>query len=176
VLASLGARLPFRLAARVTLATFLVSHLTPFGSATGTLLNVSTLETEGIAASTTGEAIGLTSLVSTVALINLFGIGLVATAGRHVSQAYIVIAGVALALVVSVAAIALLVGAHPAVAERAGRRMAGLARRVRPSIDPEKVAQTSGRLVARPIRADRTGVFRKLRIRLGRPALRSSLA
>jgi uncharacterized protein (TIRG00374 family) len=149
VLASLGARLPFRLAARVTLATFLVSHLTPFGSATGTLLNVSTLETEGIAASTTGEAIGLTSLVSTVALINLFGIGLVATAGRHVSQAYIVIAGVALALVVSVAAIALLVGAHPAVAERAGRRMAGLARRVRPSIDPEKVAKTSGRLVSR---------------------------
>jgi len=58
VLASLGARLPFRLAAQVTLATFLVSHLTPFGSATGTLLNVSTLETEGIAASTTGEAIG----------------------------------------------------------------------------------------------------------------------
>ena len=149
ILASLGARLPFRLAARVTLATFLVSHLTPFGSATGTLLNVSTLETEGIAASTTGEAIGLTSLVSVVALIDLFGIGFVATAGRHISRGYIVIAGVALVLVVAVAAIALLVGAHPAVAERAGRRVARLARRVRPSIDPEKVAQTSGRLVAR---------------------------
>ena len=53
---------------RVTLASFLVSHVTPFGSAAGTLLNVSTLETEGIAASTTGEAIGLTSLVSTIAL------------------------------------------------------------------------------------------------------------
>jgi uncharacterized membrane protein YbhN (UPF0104 family) len=59
-LASLGARLTFRLAARVTLATFLVSHVTPFGSATGALLNVSKLETERIAASTTGEAIGLT--------------------------------------------------------------------------------------------------------------------
>src|SRR5260370_35810290 len=143
------ARLPYRLAARVTLATFLVSHLTPFGSATGTLLNVSTLETEGIAASTTGEAIGLTSLVSTVALIGLFGAGLVATAGRHLSHSYIVIAGVALVLVVAVAAIALAVGAHPAVAERAGRRVARLARRIRPSIDPEKVAQTSGRLVER---------------------------
>src|SRR6266581_7981376 len=64
VLVSLGARLRFRLAAEVTLSTFLVSHVTPFGSATGTLLNVSTLEAEGIAASTTGEAIGLTSLVS----------------------------------------------------------------------------------------------------------------
>jgi len=68
VLASLGARLSFWLAARVTLASFLGSHVTPFGSATGTLVNVSTLEARGIAASTTGEAIGLTSLVSRVAL------------------------------------------------------------------------------------------------------------
>src|SRR6266571_9104530 len=119
VLASLGARLPFRLTAQVTLATFLVSHLTPFGSATGSLLNVTTLETEGVAASTTGEAIGLTSLVSTVALIALFGTGLVATAGRHLSRGYLMTAGIALVLVVSVLAIALLVGAHPGIAERA---------------------------------------------------------
>jgi uncharacterized protein (TIRG00374 family) len=148
VLASLGARLPFRLTAQVTLATFLVSHVTPFGSATGTVLNVSTLETEGVAASTTGEAIGLTSLVSTIALIALFGTGLVATAGRHLSPGYLTIAGVALVLVVAVLAIALLVGAHPGIAERAGRRVASWARHVRSSIDPEKVAQTSGRLVS----------------------------
>src|SRR6266542_4357448 len=145
VLASLGARLRFRLAVQVTLATFLVSHVTPFGSATGTLLNVSTLETEGVAASTTGEAIGLTSLVSTIAL---FGTGLVATAGRHLSRGYLTIAGVALVLVVAVLAIALLVGAHPGIAERAGRRVASWARHVRSSIDPEKVAQTSKRLVS----------------------------
>src|SRR6266568_5941345 len=118
VLASLGARLRFGLAARVTLATFLVSHVTPFGSATGALLNVSTLEREGIAASTTGEAIGLTSLVSTTALIALFGAGLVATAGRHVSATYLRIAGIALVLVVLVLAIAFLVSAHPGIAER----------------------------------------------------------
>ena len=68
VLAALGARIRFRLAADVTLATFFVSHLTPFGSATGTVVNASTLETEGIAAATTGEAIALTSLTSTIAL------------------------------------------------------------------------------------------------------------
>jgi uncharacterized protein (TIRG00374 family) len=147
VLASLGARLRFRLAAEVTLSTFLISHVTPFGSATGTLLNVSTLEAEGIAASTTGEAIGLTSLVSTVALIALFGTGLVATAGRHVSATYLRIAGIALVLVVLVLAIAFGVGAHPGIAERAVRRAAGWARHVRPSIDPEKAAQTSKRLV-----------------------------
>ena len=147
VLASLGARLRFRVAAEVTLLTFLISHVTPFGSATGTLLNVSTLEAEGIGASTTGEAIGLTSLVSSVALIALFGTGLVATAGRHVSATYLRIAGIALVLVVLMLAIALLVGAHPGIAERAARRAAGWARHVRPSIDPEKAAQTSKRLV-----------------------------
>jgi uncharacterized protein (TIRG00374 family) len=147
VLASLGARLRFRLAAEVTLSTFLISHVTPFGSATGTLLNVSTLEAEGIAASTTGEAIGLTSLVSTVALIALFGTGLVATAGRHVSATYLRIAGIAFVLVVLVLAIAFGVGAHPGIAERAVRRAAGWARHLRPSIDPEKAAQTSKRLV-----------------------------
>ena len=147
VLASLGARLRFRLAAEVTLSTFLISHVTPFGSATGTLLNVSTLEAEGIGASTTGEAIGLTSLVSSVALIALFGTGLVATTGRHVSPTYLRIAGIALVLVVLVLAIALLVGAHPGIAERAARRAASWARHVRPSIDPEKAAQTSKRLV-----------------------------
>jgi uncharacterized protein (TIRG00374 family) len=146
VLASLGARVPFWLTARVTLASFLVSHVTPFGSAAGTALNVSTLETEGVAVSTTGEAIALTSLVSTVALIVLFGTGLVATAGRHLSHTYLVIAGAALALVVSVLVLALEVGAHPDIAARAGRRVAGLARRVRSSVDPDKVAQTSKRL------------------------------
>ena len=49
VLAALGARIRFRLAADVTLATFFVSHLTPFGSATGTLVNASTLETGPLA-------------------------------------------------------------------------------------------------------------------------------
>ena len=71
-----------------------------------------------------------------------------ATAGRHLSQTYLVIAGAALALVVSVLAIALVVGAHPAIAERAARRVARVARHVRPSIDPEKVARTSKRLAS----------------------------
>ena len=43
--------------------------------------------------------------------------------------------------------IALLVGAHPAIAERAVGRVARMARRFRPSIDPEKAAQSSGQLV-----------------------------
>ena len=91
-------------------------HLTPFGSATGTLVNASTLEAEGIPAATTGEAIALTSLTSTVALIVLFGAGFVATAGRHVSRQYLIIAGVALFLVTAVLAVVLAVGAHPAIA------------------------------------------------------------
>ena len=148
VLAALGARVRFRLVADVVLATFFISHLTPFGSATGTLVNVNTLEADGVAAATTSEAIGLTSLMSTVALIALFGIGFVATAGRHVSHTYLTIAGIALALVVAVLAVVLVIGAHPEIAGRAGRWAASVARHVRPSIDPEKVAETSRRLAS----------------------------
>ena len=148
VLAALGARIRFRLAADVILATFIVSHLTPFGSATGTLVNADALEADGIPAATTSEAIALTSLTSTVALIVLFGTGFVATAGRHVSHQYLVIAGVALFLVVGALAAVLAVGAHPAVAGRAGRWAARVARHVRPGTDPGKVGQTSSRLAS----------------------------
>ena len=146
VLAALGARVRFRLAADVVLATFFVSHLTPFGSAAGTLVNVNTLEAEGIDAATTGEAIGLTSLTSTAALIVLFGAGFAATAGRHVSHTYLTIAGIAFFLVVAALAVVLGLGAHPEIAGRAGRWAATVARRVRPSIDPAQVGQTSARL------------------------------
>jgi len=99
------------------------------------------LRAEGVAASTTTEGIALTSLVSTIALIALFGTGFVATAGRHLSRGYLIIAGVALALVVAVLAAALMVGAHPGLAERAGRRAARLVRHVRPGIDPDKAPE-----------------------------------
>ena len=148
ILAVLGAKVRFRLAADVVLASFFVSHLTPFGSATGTLVNVSTLEADGIEASTTGEGIALTSLMSTVALIVLFGTGFVATAGRHLSRTYLTIAGVALFLVVAVLAVVFAVGAHPAIAGRAARRLARVARRFRPGIDPEQAAQTGSRLAS----------------------------
>jgi hypothetical protein len=148
VLAALGARIRFRLAADVTLATFFVSHLTPFGSATGTLVNASTLEADGVPAATTGEAIALTSLTSTIALIVLFGTGFAATAGRHVSQTYLIIAGVALFGVAAALAAVLAVGAHPAIAGRAGRWAATVARHVRPGIDPDKAGQTSSRLAS----------------------------
>ena len=146
VLAALGARIRFRLAADVTLATFFVSHLTPLGSATGTLVNVNTLEGAGIDAATTSEAIGLTSLTSTAAVIVLFGAGFTATAGRHVSHTYLTIAGLALFLVVAALAVVLGVGSHPEIAGRVGRWAATVARHVRPSIDPAQVGQTSTRL------------------------------
>jgi uncharacterized protein (TIRG00374 family) len=148
VLAALGARIRFRLAADVIMATFFVSHLTPFGSATGTLVNASALETEGIAATTTGEAIALSSLTSTVALIVLFGSGFAATAGQHLSHQYLVIAGVAIFLIVAVLAAVLAVGARPAIAGRAGGWAGSIARHFRPSIDPAKVGQTSARLAS----------------------------
>ena len=61
--------------------------------------------------------------MSTIALIALFGTGLLATAGRHVSAGYLRIAGIAAALVLLVLALALLVAPTPASpnGQRAGR-------------------------------------------------------
>ncbi|HEV2260580.1 MAG TPA: flippase-like domain-containing protein [Streptosporangiaceae bacterium] len=101
-----------------------------------------------LAAATTGEAIALTSLTSTIALIVLFGTGFVATAGRHVSHQYLLIAGIVLVLVATALAAVLAVGAHPAVAGRAGRWTATVARHVRPGIDPAKAGQTASRLAS----------------------------
>jgi hypothetical protein len=47
-----------------------------------------------------------------------------------------------------VLAAVLAVGAHPAIAGRAGRWAASIAKHVRPSIDPPKVGQTSTRLAS----------------------------
>jgi hypothetical protein len=61
------------------------------------------------------------------------------------------LAGVALFLVAAALAAVLAVlavGSHPAVAGRAGRWAASVARHVRPGIDPAKVAENSSRLAA----------------------------
>jgi putative heme transporter len=72
----------------------------------------------------------------------------VATAGRHVSHQYLIIAGVAVFGVVAALAAVLAVGAHPAIAGRAGRWAATVARHVRPAIDPVKAGQTASRLAS----------------------------
>jgi hypothetical protein len=58
--------------------------------------------------------------VSTTALITRFGIGIAATAGRHVFGACLVSADAALVMLASVLALMMATGAHPGIAERAG--------------------------------------------------------
>jgi uncharacterized protein (TIRG00374 family) len=59
-----------------------------------------------------------------------------------------VIAGVAVFGVAAALAVLLAVGAHPAIAGRAGCWAASVAKHVRPSIDPDQVGQTSTRLAS----------------------------
>jgi len=148
VLASLRARVSFALSARVTLASFLVSHLTPFGSVTGSLVNVDALESAGIQAATTGEGIALTTLVSTIALIALFCAGLAVTAGQHLSTEYIMAAAIALLLAGSALAAVIALGAHPTLAGKAGRRAGGLVHRVHRGTDPARTAEQWTQLAA----------------------------
>jgi len=168
VLAALGAWIRFRLAADVTLAIFFISHLTPFGSATGTLVNASTLETEDIAAATTGKATALTSLTATIALIVLFGTGFAVTAGRQVSHQYLITAGIALLLVVAALA-TVLASRRPSRRRRASRavgRECGAARPAGHRSGEGSRDQPPAR-VAGPDRADRTSLPGQLRVRRG---------
>ena len=61
---------------------------------------------------------------------------------------YLTFAGIALFLVVAALAVVFAVGSHPAIAGRAGRWAASVARRVRPGIDPDQVGETSSRLAS----------------------------
>ena len=61
---------------------------------------------------------------------------------------YLVIVGTALALVLAAWGLMFLLGAHPAIAERAGRWAARQAQRVRSGIVPGEVAPSSRRLAS----------------------------
>jgi uncharacterized protein (TIRG00374 family) len=149
VLASLGAKVRLRPVVDVIMASFLVSHLAPFGSAAGSLVNVSAMEAQGVGAETSGEGIALTTLVSTSALITLFGVGLLATAGHHVSRVYLAAGGAALVFVVMLIAGTRYLGSHPALAGRAGTWAGRVIKRLRHSVDPGDVGQNVSRLASR---------------------------
>jgi uncharacterized protein (TIRG00374 family) len=147
VLRAVGAPLPFRTVARVTMAAFLLSHVSPWGSATGTLLNVDALREEGVDPATTAEAVALTTLLSSLALVALLLAGLGSTLGKHsLPSAYLASAVLGVVLIMGGLAGALAAAYHPSVAEEVGRRVGRLARRVRSSLDSERVASGARRL------------------------------
>ena len=116
VLASLDARLPLRLAFRVTLASFLVSHVMPAGLVTGSALNIAALEI--------GHRPGhdrRRDRRDQPSVLDRSGPGSASLPpfGRHLPAGYVAAAGLALALVSVVLAVTILMGAHPS--SRSGR-------------------------------------------------------
>jgi uncharacterized protein (TIRG00374 family) len=127
--------------AEVTMATFLISHLVPGGSAAGTAVNVDAMQDQGVPASTTAVAVLLTSLISAVAILILFAAGLAySLAKRSLPFAYVTTAAIALPILAGLIGLVVLASFRPSLAASAGRLLGRGIHRLRRSVDPEALA------------------------------------
>ena len=142
VLTLMGHRVGVFATTEVTMAAFLVSHLVPGGSAAGTATNVDTMRDQGVPASTTGVAVAFTTLLSAVALLITFLVGLAYsfTKGK-LPVAYLTTAAVVIPVLAGAAAAALLATRRPALAERIGRFIGRVIHRFRRNLNPEDSAR-----------------------------------
>jgi uncharacterized protein (TIRG00374 family) len=141
VLRAAGADVSTSAVARVTMASFFVSHLLPGGSATGSVVNVDGLRGRGVPATTAGLALGLTVLISDATMVGLFVVGIVysLTQGAN-AGGYIATAAIAVPFVVAILAVTVVAAYHPTLARRVGHLAGRIAHRFRRSIDPDQVA------------------------------------
>ena len=108
--------------AEVVMATFLVSHVVPGGSAAGTAVNVDTMRKRGVPASTSGTAVLLTTLISDVVLGAIFVIGLAySVTKRSVPVAYAAFAVTMVPILGGAVAVCVVAAFRPALAESVGR-------------------------------------------------------
>jgi len=113
----------------------------------------------GVPPSTTGLAVGLTALVSDVALLALFLCGLIwSLVKSRLPAAYVATAALGIPLLAGVLGSVLLAAFRPSVGERLARTVGGFARhRLHISrVDPERLAAAAGRL-SRAARSALTG-------------------
>jgi uncharacterized protein (TIRG00374 family) len=141
VLAAGGIRVPLLPVGEVTMAAFLVSHLVPGGSAAGTIVNVWTMEDEGVPTPSSALAVTLTVLLSDLALLVLFFAGLVySLAKKSLPIGYLATAAVAIPIVGALLGTAMVAAFRPAFAEKAGSVLGRLLMRIRKRTDPDRIA------------------------------------
>lgn len=139
------------------MATFLVSHVVPGGSAAGTAVNVETMRDEGVRPSTTGVAVLLTTLISAIGLLLLFAAGLVYSLMKgRLPFAFVATAAAAVPILLATTSLVVLASFRPSLAASVGRTLGRVAHRLRRSVDPDDVAERA-RDLARQARRVFTG-------------------
>jgi uncharacterized protein (TIRG00374 family) len=159
VLSAMGYSVRLLPVAEVTMASFLVSHLVPGGSATGSAVNVRTMHEQGVPVSSTSVAVVLTTLLSDVTLLGVFVSGLAySLVKRRLPVAYVIVASAAIPILAAAVVLAVAAISRPRLAEGLGRAVGRMGHRVRSTIDPDGVGRAARQLSlqARKVLARRT--------------------
>ncbi len=141
------AEVPWLAAGRGVMSAFLISHVLPGGAATGTVMNVRTMEREGIPPRRTGLALVLVNILSAIALALVFLAGIVySLLKQHIPAGYVAVAIVVLPIGGALVGIVFLLAFNRELGARAVRGVGTLLHRFRKSIDPDGLARTAGEL------------------------------
>src|SRR5437764_15362451 len=117
------AEVPWLAAGRGVMSAFLISHVLPGGAATGTLMNVRTMEREGVSPRRTGLALVLCVITSDIGLALIFLAGVIySLAKQHLPVGYIAAAVVVIPLLAALVGVVFLLAFRRDLGARAVRR------------------------------------------------------
>ncbi|MHB8510584.1 MAG: lysylphosphatidylglycerol synthase transmembrane domain-containing protein [Actinomycetota bacterium] len=139
----------FLAAGQGIMAAFLVSHVVPGGSAAGTVVNVKTMERQGVPARITGLSLTLTVLISDFAFVVIFLSGLFYSIVKgHVPRGFIVGVTITVPILLFVIGLALLLAFRPEPARRVVHAIATFLRKLAHKVDPDAMTERVTELAA----------------------------
>jgi uncharacterized protein (TIRG00374 family) len=134
-------------AGRGVMSAFLISHVLPGGAAAGTVMNVRTMEREGVSPRRTGLALVLVVILSDIGLALIFLAGIVySLAKQHIPAGYVAAAIVVLPIGAALVGVVFLLAFRRELGARAIRRIGSVLHRFVHRIDPDRLARTAGEL------------------------------
>jgi uncharacterized protein (TIRG00374 family) len=138
---------PWFAAGRGVMSAFLISHVLPGGAATGTVINVRTMEREGVPARKSGLALVLVVVLSDMALALIFLAGLIySLAKQRLPVGYIAVASVGIPLLGTLVGVVFLLAYRRDIGARAVDRVARMIHRVIKRVDPDALARRAEEL------------------------------
>ena len=148
---------PWLAAGRGVMSAFLISHVLPGGSAAGTVMNVRTMEREGVPPRRTGLALVLCVILSDIALALIFLAGVIySLVKQHLPAGYVAAAVVIIPIGGALVGVVFLLAFRRDLGARAVRRIGRMLHRFIHRIDPEALARNAEEL-ADEARAALTG-------------------
>jgi len=138
------AEVPWLAAGRGVMSAFLISHVLPGGSAAGTVVNVRTMEREGVPPRRTGLALVLAVLLSDIGLGLIFLAGVIySLAKQHLAAGYVAVALIVIPILAVLVAVVFLLAFRRELGASAVRRIARLLHRFIHRIDPDALARSA---------------------------------